>query len=265
MRSAEKVKIEISLPAHFNYKTREQILAMRTRQVMKYPGLLAANYEPYNPIWGAIEDKKPWWGLAGAAVYDSGSRSMLGFAEESRFVMNPYLLVAANPGVTGIWHRGLITERQINDPTFPFFWQPQSLTIDPAKSLGTVSYNLTEYNEKTHATGMLANQAFIKKFSLVAYNARDFGYNYIYFCQEKSINVVNDNPSFEASFIRQMIHCGGTCGCPGTCCNNMSPFMASIDRLHVSKLPARGVVYLWKEDPGDVSKAPDMVFLLEFH
>jgi hypothetical protein len=259
-----KVLIEVNYPVHFNYKKRDDILTMRSKEVAKHPELLHGTYTPYNPIWGAIEDGKPWWGTAGACVFDSGRRSMEGPAEESRFVMNPFLFVGANPGSTGIWNQAQFTQKQINDPAFPYFWQPESLEIDPQRAVGKVSYNITGYQSKILATGMLRGPAYINRFSLVAYNARDFGYKFIYFNQEKSIHVSNDHPTDEAVSIKQFIHCGGTCGCPGTCCNNMSPFTAEIDRLRLTKLPARAVVYLWREEPEKIDKNPDMVFLLEF-
>src|SRR5579883_2214248 len=235
----DKIQIPVNYPVEFDYKKRSEILEMRKKEVAKHPELLHGEYTPFNPIWGAIEDGKPWWGTAGACVFDSGRRSMEGPSEESRFVMNPFLLVAANPGSTLIWNQVLFTPTQINDPKFPYFWQPESLTIDPPKDLGRVVYNITDYQTKIFATKMLRGPAYIKRFSLVAYNARDFGYKFIYFNQAKSINVVNDNPTSEAVSIRQFIHCGGTCGCPGTCCNNMSPFIEEIDRLRLTKLPAR--------------------------
>jgi hypothetical protein len=76
---------------------------------------------------------------------------------------------------------------------------------------------------------------------------------------------LNENPTSEAVFIKQMLHCGGTCGCRTTCCNNMSPFMEEIDRLRITKIPARAVVYLWKEEPQDIQRPPDMTYLIEFH
>lgn len=266
-KAKEAMSIQLNLPVEFNYKTREAILNMRKREVAKYPMLLKSpDYTPSHPIFGAIEDGKPWWGLAGAGAFDSGPRSMLGFAEESRFVMNPFLLVAANPNATGIWNPALMTEKQMKDPAFPFFWMPESLAIDPQRAVGTVKYKISEYQKQIAQTGMLRGPVRVNRFSLVAYNARDFGLNYIYFNQGKSINVTNDNPTSEAVFIRQFIHCGGTCGCPGTCCNNMSPFIKEIDRLRINKLPARAVCYLFKEEPESPERAiPDMVFLLEFH
>lgn len=259
-----RFSVPLNLPTQFNYKTRADILSMRKKEVDKFPGLLKSAYEPYNPIWGAIEDGKPWWGTAGACIFDSGKKSMIGPSEESRFVMNPYLLVAANPGVTGIWNPGAFSSKEMNDPSFPFFWQPEGLEIDPSRPIGVVKYNITKWHNDCIATNKLKGRVSIKRFSLVAYNARDFGFNYIYFNPEKSINVSNDIPTHDAAYIKQFIHCGGTCGCPTSCCNNMSPFMDEIDRLRITRLPARAVVYLWKEEPGDVQKAPDLVFLLEF-
>lgn len=260
-----KVAIKPVLPISLNYLTREDILAKRSAEVMKYPMLMRSKYTPFHPIWGAIEDKKPWWGLAGAAVFDSGEKSMLGLSEESRFLMNPYMLVGANPNTTGIWNPSHFTNKEIMDPTFPYFWLPESIYIDPARSLGAVSYNLTDFQKAIQSTGKLKGPVQTNRFSLVAYNARDMGYNFILFKADKSIHITSDNPATDPVFIRQMLHCGGTCGCRTTCCNNMSPFMPEIDRMRISRLPARATVYLWKEDPGDASTPPDMVFLLEFH
>lgn len=167
-RIKNKVQIGINYPVHFNYKKRDDILEMRKKEVAKHPELLKGDYTPFNPIWGAIEDDKPWWGTAGACVFDSGRRSMEGPSEESRFVMNPFLLVGANPGSTLIWNPALFTAKQINDPTFPYFWQPESLEIDPQRRLGTVSYDITGYQKRIAETKMLRGPAYIKQFSLVA-------------------------------------------------------------------------------------------------
>ena len=263
-RTAARVDIQPVLPVSLNYLSRDEILARRESVVRKYPLLMSSSYTPFHPVFGAIEDGKPWWGLAGAAVYDAGEHSLDGLAEESRFIMNPFMLVGANSGSTGIWKRAAITSKESLDPTFPFFWLPESICIDPSKSFGKVTYNVSLYQRQILSSGKLKAPGRVKRFSLVAYNARDLGYNYIYFNQDRSVNVLNDNRSCEPVFIRQMLHCGNTCGCRSTCCNNMSPFMPEIDRLRLSGLPARAVVYLWKDEPRDPSKDPDMVFFLEF-
>lgn len=258
------VEVQLNFPVQFNYKSKSEILEMRSNELRKHPELIHGTYSPYEPIW-QMEDGKPWWGTAGAAVFDSGERSMEGPAEESRFVMNPFMLVGANSGSTLIWRSHLFTERQLNDPAFPYFWLPESLQIDPPQSFALLRYNISGFQRKIVNSGLLKAPVNVMKFSLVAYNARDFGYNFIYFDEAKSINVINENPTREAVKINQYIHCGGTCGCASTCCNNMSPFTREIDRLQLQKLPARAVVCLWKESPKDVEQRPDMYFLLEFH
>lgn len=256
--------IKVNPVADFNYKTRADILAMRKREIDKYPQLINGSYTARNAVFAAIEDGKPWWGLAGSAVFGSGNRSIEGPSEESRFVMNPYMLVGANPGCLYMWDEHKITAQDIANPDFPYFWMPESIRFSPKSSVGTVTYNISKFQQQIVKTGKLKNQStFTTAFSLVAYNAKDFGFNYIWLDPHRSVNVKNDNRTNSAVAIRQFIHCGGTCGYPGNC-NNMSPFIKEIDRIHFTQLPARAVVALWKEEPVGVSSKPDMYFLLEF-
>jgi hypothetical protein len=261
-----KVRSVVSIPVHppvfFNWKSRKQILDMRADQVLKNGDLLAGGtYEPNMDIFGAIEDGKPWWGLAGSAVYGRGQRSIIGQAEESRYVMNPFMLVGLNPPAQGMWFENRLSEKELQDPTFPFFWLPDSIQFDAPNARETVTYNVTDFNRKVRATGkgtgMLASQ-----FSLVAYNARDMGFNWIWLDTGTSINVSNDNPTDSPVAISQMIHCGGTCGYPGNC-NNMSPYIAEIDRCRFKALPARATVYLWRDRPGSVRQKPDFTVYID--
>jgi hypothetical protein len=235
---------------------------MRAEQVLKNGDLLASGtYEPNMDIFGAIEDGKPWWGLAGSAVYGRGQRSIIGQAEESRYVMNPFMLVGLNPPAQGMWFENRLSEKELQDPDFPFFWLPESIQFDAANARETVIYNINEFNRRVDATGkgtgMLPTQ-----FSLVAYNARDMGFNWIWLDTGASINVSNDNPTNAPVPISQMIHCGGSCGYPGNC-NNMSPFIAQIDRCRFKALPARATVYLWRDPPGSVRQKPDFIVYID--
>lgn len=262
-KSSGSVNIRLNLPTNLNWQTRKAVLGMRTQEINKYPQLLAVAYKPYEPIWGALEDNKPWWGTAGSCVWGKGPRSIQGPAEESRFIINPYLLVGANPGTLAIWNPNLITKKDVENPNFPFFWQPDSLKYNPARAFATATYNISAYQKQLAMSPALKVPAFIQQFSLVAYNAKDFGYNYIYLAENKSMNIMNDNHPSGATYIKQMIHCGGTCGYPGGC-NNMSPFMAEIDRVRFTQLPARATILLWKKAPQTVQDPADMTFLLEF-
>lgn len=266
---AAKARGSLNIPINpvddFNWKTREQVLDMRRKQLNKFPQLLAAPYKPYPPIWAAVEDKRPWWGTAGSGVWGPGPRSIEGPAEESRFVLNPFMLVGVNPNTLQIWDGSKLKKEDLVNPSFPFFWLPESLVYNADQSFATVTYNITKYQESIKKPGALKfNDVFPNRFSLVAYNARDFGYNYIWLNQSRSINVQNDNRSGDPVMIRQMLHCGGTCRYDLQGCNNMSPFMKEIDRLRFSSLPARAVVYLWREEPSTVSVKPDFIFVIDF-
>ena len=267
--SAAKIKGVVNIPvnpvADFNWKTREQVLDMRRANINKFPKLLAAPYKPYPPIWAAVEDNRPWWGTAGSGVWGAGRRSIEGPAEESRYILNPFLLVGVNPNTLQIWDGSKIKKEDLSNPSFPYFWYPESITINPEKSFGTAIYNITKYQKDIKAVGALkVPDIFPTRFSLVAYNARDFGYSYVWLNQTRSINVTNDNHSPEPVFIRQMLHCGGTCRYDVQGCNNMSPFTREIDRLRFSTLPARAVVYLWKEPPTSLKAKPDFIFVMDF-
>ena len=257
--------VKVNPVASFNWKTREEVLNMRRREINKYPQLLLNSYKPFEPIWSAVADKRPWWGTAGSGVWGEGPRSIEGPAEESRFVLNPYLLVGANPSTLYIWNQAAIKKEDINNPDFPYFWYPESVVFNAEKSMATATFNISKYQQLISKSGKLKNPlTFPSQFSLVAYNARDFGYEYIWLNLSKSVNVLNDNRCRQPVFIRQMLHCGGTCQYDFFGCNNMSPFIKEIDRCRFTGLPARAAVYLWRDEPESVVVKPDFTFLLEF-
>lgn len=257
------IEIRINPPAELNWKTQDEVLNLRKRALAPYRQLLKGSYEPTADVFGAIEDKRPWWGLAGACAYGEGKRSIEGLAEESRFILNPLLLVAANPNALGIWSSSSITSADAKNPSFPFQWLPESLKIYPRQSYGQVVYNITKWFNDVVATRKAKGPPMtVNQFSLVAYNARDLGMQYIYLDTEKSTNVTNDSNSHFPVKIPQFIHCGGTCGYPGGC-NNMSPFTVQIDRLRYSKLPARAVVNMWRQAPPRFGTPPDMTWYID--
>ena len=245
----------------YNYKTKAEILAMRTRYVQEVPQLFASPYQPSTPIFTAIEDRKPWWGLAGRSVWGRGMRSIEGLSEESRFVSNPFVLVGADPASANVWSPDKITKEDLGDVNFPYAWHLKTVTWWPAKNEAEAVYLASEFNAHMFEfKDKLKLQTIVPGFTLVAYNARDFGYNYIWMDEKHSTNIVNVNrPPEEAVRITQMFHCGGTCGFAGGC-NNMSPRMTAIDCIKYTNLPARAVVRLWKQKPANVNRAPDFTF-----
>lgn len=256
--------VQLAGPAEFNWKKRAEIIQMREAAVARTPQLLSTRYIPNDEVFDQIEDGKPWWSFAGECVFGKGLGSIQGYSEESRFVLNPFMLVACNPATLGIWNRNMLSDRDIKDPRFPFYWMPESLRYNPRQQSAELTYNISNYLRDVMSRKALATDASqLRRFSLVAYNAKDMGYRYIYLDTKKSTAVENDNHPRDATFIAQFIHCGGTCGYPGGC-NNMSPFIPEIDRCRLNKLPARAVVYLWKDRPESVEQKPDFTYTITF-
>jgi hypothetical protein len=256
------ISVPVNGLGNFNKKTRAEIIQMRTENLMKTPQLLKGEYKPDEGVFSAILDYRPWWGAAGAAVFGAGERSILGPAEESRFVLNPMILVGVNSATAQIWREDKITEEDINNYDFPYFWVPESVEFDAKNARATVVYNVTDYHNRILDTNKLERPVITPKFSLVAYNARDFGYEYIYPDLKASTNITNEHDTGQPVRITQMIHCGGTCGYPGGC-NNMSPYTAGIDRMAFTQLPAKLVVYLWKRYPSSVQQTPDFTMTID--
>jgi hypothetical protein len=253
--------IPLNKPADLNGKTQQEILAMRSQIVAGNAALVRGAYVPNQDVFGEIVDGRPWWGTAGAAIYGAGSQSILGPSEESRFILNPMLLVGLNSATLEIWRADLMSESDINNPDFPYFWPPERLEMDAKNYRAMVSYDVTGYLKRINDTGKLTKPVLTPNFSLVAYNARDFGYNYIYADMQQCKNIKNQFDERRPVRLTQFIHCGGSCGYPGGC-NNMSPYTQAIDRLLFTKLPARVTVYLWKQQP-TVSQVPDFTVYID--
>lgn len=249
---------------NINYRAREQILTRRKELVELHKDLLKRPYNPSSAIFGQIVTGKPWSGIIGCTVYGDGEKAILGDSEETRFLFNPYLLVGASSWTNEIWKADKLSSRELDSSDFPFCWQPSIIRFYPTTKVIQAAYEVSTYNK-----GLLKYKDYLKDpiptttFNLVAYNARDFGYNYIYVDLDKSKNLINAQEVKSPTQIVQYIHCGGSCGYQGGC-NNMSPMQNEIQELSIKELPARAYVKLWKSHPGSVSRNPDLVVALEF-
>lgn len=245
--NAEALDIAINAPVELDFLTRDAVLQMRGTVVKQYLALLAAAYTPRPAVFGQIEDLRPWWGIEGQFYHGAGIRSIDGPAEESRFILNPYLLVAAE--FNDWWIRDLSESRLAG---FPLECRPQQLTWKPRDAYAEVSYDAACIRKRQKP-----------EFSLISYNARDFGFDYIYVSYADSQNVSKANAPLAAYANPQFIHRGGSCGYPGGC-NNMSPVTPDIDDIHLDALPAKVMVWLWREKPQSVAQAPDMRYAVHF-
>jgi hypothetical protein len=244
---AEKIDIVIQSPVELDFYSKDDVLKLRQDAVEQYPELLAHKYSPSDAVFGKIVDGLPWWGIEGQFFYYRGEKSITGASEEARFILNPYILVAAEyPD----WWQGVIREDQLS--TFPLYCVPHDLQWRPQEA----------YAEITYAASCIASRQDLP-FYLVAYNARDLNLNYIYVSYQDSINIANHDLPQEPYANPQFLHQGGSCGYPGGC-NNMSPYTPEIDGLHVTSFPAKVVIWLWKQQPVSLEQEPDMKFVIHF-
>lgn len=262
---------EIELPLNpvscFNQQSKAQILEQRKKTVEKFPQLIIGKYAADPLIFDQIIDGKPWWSMEGSFVYGSGKRSTTGNSEESRFILNPFLLVAANSWSTEIWDPDKMKGNEFADPNFPFCYMPERVEINPKEKQLVVTYDITAYHAHLLAYDYCRKEkSTISDFGLTAYNARDFGYRYIHFDPKGSINVVNtynESNSSKVTEIKQYIHCGGSCGLASGC-NNMSPAQSEIDRFRLKGLPATASFVLWRQKPADLSDKEDFKVVFQF-
>jgi len=258
------VDIPIQQPVELDFKTRPQILELRESYVQATPNLVSGAYVPEPDVFARIEDNKPWWGIIGQGVWGPGRKAADGASEETRFLLNPYLLAGANPAVDSMWLPEKMTAEDLTRADFPFCWEPSAVRLYPQERYEEVVYDVSAFNKQLNLWRQkLRKQSILPAFGIVAYNARDFNFNYIYWDPKQSINVENIDQVFpEAVRINQMIHCGGTCKIPGGC-NNMSPRMKSIDKIRYTALPARTCVLLWHDKPASIQVKPDMVVYID--
>lgn len=257
------IDVFVQPPASFNYLTKKQVLDMRQGEVDKHVELVVDRYQPSFLVFGQIEDEKPWWGIKGSFIHGSGEKSIEGDAEESRFLVNPFLLVGLNPNSAEIWDESKLSNGETDKPDFPYFWKPSIVRFWPRREIVQIAYEVSDFNKRIkQLENLLKDKTEIDQFSLVAYNARDFGYEYIYVPVNESVNIANQNDPRTPVRIQQYIHCGGSSGFPGGC-NNMSPEQPQIDRFKLKQLPAKVKVLLWKTSPGSITTKPDLTVLID--
>jgi len=264
-------EIAINPPAALNGFTKSKVYQIRSKMVLQHPELIFGTYKPSDAVFGQIIDEKPWWGIIGQFFYGSGQYSTYGDSEESRFILNPFLL--ASPEFYGFtfyeggrfrWRQG-VTRDALEQAKFPFYCHPHDLKWYPQSASAEVTYDVASYLSMLNKYAAYPLE--IEKdgtFELMAYNARDLGCNYVFTPPNGSINVVNDNGDLKVPVeLRQMIHCGGSCGYPGGC-NNMSPAVPETDKLRITKLPAQLNLIFWRHKPESVNEPADMTYIIKF-
>jgi hypothetical protein len=238
----------------YDFAAREQILGARVEHVRAEPALFEAlggvDYEPCTQVFGSIVSGKPWWGLVGLAFHGAGERSIEGDSEESRFIENPYLLAS----VREVWANVVSNSAGTPRPVYP---RPLYLAFDDSGRRGWARFDVTSFfSEGARLDHQDARDRTVK---LTAYNATDLGLRFLSFDLVGSRDV--DVASGDVIRNPEFIHVGGSCGYKGGC-NNMSPLVKAYV-LHVSSLPARLSLKLWRMPPPSASAPPDVWFVLE--
>jgi len=137
------------------------------------------------------------------------------------------------------------------------------LRFFPGDAKALAVYDVTDYDAALKRwQDKLATSAINRKFGLVAYNAKDFGFNLMHVSPTASANISSEHKFREPIEIEQYLHCGDSSNYPGGC-NNMSPEVKAIDTLSYMRLPARVAICLWKQRPVSVAQRPDFTFFIE--
>ncbi len=259
--------VELNTPVEFDFLSKTEVLQYRRDAVAKHAELIDSGYTPSSGVFGQIEDGRPWWGEAGQYFHGAGVRSIEGPSEESRYIVNPLLLVAADmaglsPLAAG-YQENSNRSSELSDPNFPLCCRPHSLTWWPHESRAEVIYDVSDHLEKLNRYAARPMSLSYAVFCLMPDNARDMNLNYLAVSPETSANVSRRGMERKVVRILHYLHRGGSCGYPGGC-NNGSPYQAELDGFHVDSVPAHLDVLLWRDRPDDASQAPTMRFTLRF-
>ena len=243
LAKTEHLDVALQPPIELDFKSKAEVLELRTKAAHTYPRLIAGDYRPSDAVFGQIVNGLPWWGILGAFHYGSGDRSIDGPSEQSLSILNPYLL--AVPELYMRW--------ETPNPNLSLYCAPRRLRWYPTNAQADVTYS----------TKCLRRNS-VRLFSLIAYNARDWNLNYIFVSYQDSRNIAKPDPPTTPYDNPQFLHRGGSCGYPGGC-NNISPQTPDIDNIQIAGWPAEVVIWFWRHNPGSIDKTPDMVFVIHFN
>ena len=162
----ESLGIPIADMQEFDLAAKAHIYALRTKEVERYAFLLRKPYAISEAVFGPIEGQKAWWGILGISYFGNGPKSINGPSEESRFILNPYLLVALSEAFAFSVNNASLSPAAV----YP---RPVSLAWDTDKNYAKAVYDLGGYFRLAKRYKFRSPE--VNTFELVAYNARDLG------------------------------------------------------------------------------------------
>ncbi|MDQ7822720.1 MAG: hypothetical protein RDV48_08015 [Candidatus Eremiobacteraeota bacterium] len=250
------VGIPLSPPVELDYLTRNEIFSLRRAAMKKHPSFIPASYEPSEGVFGGIVDRKPWWGMLGVYYYSFGEKCTEGPSEESRFIVNPYLLVGVRESCS--YDLAKFGRKSLKPEDF----SPRALALEWSSdgTEGKVTYDVSRFWKKFDDLLKKEHIRFqnedIKELYLIAYNARDLGFPFLYVDASRCRNVII--PDNRLVGIPQYIHLAYNCGNPEGV-NNMSPYCSQLI-VRLKDLPAYVETRLWRSAPRQVNEKADVTF-----
>lgn len=251
-KAPESVQLETTGLANYNGKTKEHLYELRSKAVNAHPNLLKSPYAPSANVF-QIDDKANWWALKGFLFREAVDK-VDGPSRESAFFGNPYMLVAPE------WYADPITPAQSRFPkrsdfanVFPTYLQPASIKIFPKEQREEITYNIMPHYNMVKSM-MSGNWPITNLgFNLNAYNARDFGFNFIYVDASKSKNL--QKYSSDVKGIGQGIAQNKSCA---PSCNDVTGSPDDLLGIKLKDVPAQCHILLWKEKPSSYVVPADM-------
>ncbi|MBY0357614.1 MAG: hypothetical protein K2W82_06400 [Candidatus Obscuribacterales bacterium] len=261
--TSKLVSISNNGAAKFLGKKKEEILNLRAKFIAHHPELLNGTYVPSETIFGGITDGKDWWGAQGYAFYDQGIPAITGLSKESGLILNPFLLVFPYIQIKSVsWDTGRFpTIQEFSQSNFPVMPLPDRATIYPAEAREEISIDTMKIFNQANQVVSPPIQFSDIHFDLSAFNAKDFGYNYMYVDPSQSSNINKyPNAVIEISENFQAI----TADSPSGSCNELRSVDDAVKDFSLKDLPAKLHICLWKEKPASYLAKPDFSVTLKF-
>ncbi|MBY0550179.1 MAG: hypothetical protein K2W95_23080 [Candidatus Obscuribacterales bacterium] len=263
----EPIEVPFNGTMDLNFKTREEVVNIRRNMALRGnlgQLLVGGVYKP-SEVFADLADEKPWISLKARTLqlFGSGVDVTDGQAKESRFICSPYLLIAPDlrlekmPDVD----RNRFSLQKLASSQFPMQCPPRKIILDPVNATEEVTYDVSGFRNEINAYLRTPIQLDKIAFSLVAYNARDFGYYWFYVKPEPDSSKLKKIPHWvrTASNINQILALSS-----GTW-NDMKGDTEEMQRWSFTGVPAKMVILLWKNKPADVSDKADFTVTFNFN
>ena len=247
-KNTQNVNITVNYPVDLTKFSKKDVYDLRKQFISK--SIFAnPNYEPSDFVFGQIVDYKPWMSVYICEKPDSIGHNIEGPSEESRFIVNPTILVALE---YPFYLKNKQNETWCNSKETMLI--PKSVSYSGAAKEITVTYKKLPVN--------IENNSF---YQFNGINARDLGYRYIYIDKSKSTYIPQftneNNPANEVEEFNNFLHLGSSCRHPEGC-NNGSPrqpaFEFTYNTKDYSQQNVRIYIKLWKEYPQSFNTPADI-------